>query len=156
MVPASHGWHMQIQIIPGYPGVTVAYYPQYKVWPAAALWPEPWQLACHVENPRCGLQLVLRCHSGFHGLPGPTTIQCDMFDNLPRWHLQVVTTNINYAGTPVTETYVLNQCNTAQPVSSQGPPGAKQFQIPLTAVGVIIPFVQAYLVRVQRCGCTPA
>ena len=25
---------MQIQIIPGYPGVTVAYYPQYKVLPA--------------------------------------------------------------------------------------------------------------------------
>lgn len=58
---------------------------------------------------------------------------------------KVVTTNINYAGTPVTEVYVLNQCSTAQPVSSQGPPGAKQFQIPLTAVDVVIPFVQAYL-----------
>ena len=66
----------------------------------------------------------------------------------------MVTTDINYAGTPVTETYVLNQCNTAQPVSSQGPPGAKQLQIPLTAVDVVIPFVQAYLVRMEQGGRT--
>ena len=90
-----------------------------------------------------------------HVLLGPTTLQCDTFDSLPCWHLQVVTTSINYAGTPVTEVYVLNQCSTAQPVSSQGPPGAKQFQIPLTAVDVVVPFVQAYLVRVQRCCRTP-
>ena len=90
------------------------------------------------------------------GCQAPQTFSVTCFYNLPCWHLQLVETSINYAGTPVIETYVLNQCNSAQPVSSQGPPGAKQFQISLTAVDVIIPSVQAYLVRVQQCGCTPA
>ena len=120
------------------------------------LWPESWHLACHAEHPRCGSSL---CYIAIPACMGcrtsrPSSVTCVY--KLPCWHLQLVTTNISYAGTPVIETYVLNQCNTAQPVSSQGPPGAKQFQTPLTAVDIAIPFVQAYLVRMQQCGRAPA